>query len=169
MCATVWFIGFIGCLLFSTNNLNQHEGLRERTSTRLSVGYSDDKRSKTDCLCFVIFVLFSVAMLAIGIYAWTNGNFKKLTNAYDPDGKGCGVDYPNSPYIYFAQPSPNVKFLLCSLSMLPLAFQPVRMPLRLCLPVRSTLWSLPAIPRCSNRCRSTTATLLVSSACLPLQ
>lgn len=44
-------------------------------------------------------------MLCIGIFAWSQGNFKRLTKAYDPDGKGCGVDYPDYPYIYFASPS----------------------------------------------------------------
>jgi hypothetical protein len=48
-------------------------------------------------------------MLCIGIYSWTNGNFKRLTTAYDPDGKGCGVDYPAYPYIYFASPHADVK------------------------------------------------------------
>jgi len=44
-------------------------------------------------------------MLCIAIFAWSQGNFKRLTKAYDPDGKGCGVDYLNYPYIYFASPS----------------------------------------------------------------
>jgi len=44
-------------------------------------------------------------MLCIAAYAWTQGDFRKLSNAYDPDGKGCGVDYPNFPYIYFASPN----------------------------------------------------------------
>ena len=34
--------------------------------------------------------------------------------AYDPDGKGCGVAYPNYPYIYFASPHANVHFDLFS-------------------------------------------------------
>ena len=53
-------------------------------------------------------------MLGLGIYAWTNGNFKRLTTAYDPDGKGCGVDYPSYPYIYFASPHADVKIDLSS-------------------------------------------------------
>jgi len=58
----------------------------------------------------IIFLALTVTMLAIGVYAWTNGNFKKLTTAYDPDGKGCGVDYPNFPYIYFASPHTDVNY-----------------------------------------------------------
>ncbi len=33
-----------------------------------------------------------------------------MTTPYDPDGKGCGVDYPEYPYIYFASPHPDVFF-----------------------------------------------------------
>lgn len=51
-------------------------------------------------------------MFVVAIYAWTHsgGNFKKLRTAYDPDGKGCGVDYPNFPYIYFASPHSDVLY-----------------------------------------------------------
>ena len=41
-------------------------------------------------------------MLSVAVYAWTAGNFSRLKTPYDSDGKGCGVDYPNYPYIYFA-------------------------------------------------------------------
>ena len=47
-------------------------------------------------------------ILALGIYAWCAGNFTKLKTAYDPDGKGCGTDYPEYPYIYFASPHTDV-------------------------------------------------------------
>jgi hypothetical protein len=47
-------------------------------------------------------------MLCIGIYSWTSSNFSKLTTPYDPDGKGCGVDYRDYPYIYFASPHADV-------------------------------------------------------------
>lgn len=48
-------------------------------------------------------------MLVVAIYAWSAGNFAKLKTPYDPDGKGCGVDYPNYPYIYFAAPNSDVR------------------------------------------------------------
>ena len=48
-------------------------------------------------------------MLGVAIYAWTNGNFSKLTTAYDPDGKGCGLDYPKFPYVYFVSPRVDVE------------------------------------------------------------
>jgi len=59
----------------------------------------------------IIFLLITVGMLCLGIYSWTNGNFQRLTTAYDPDGKGCGVDYPKYPYIYFASPHADVEIL----------------------------------------------------------
>lgn len=37
------------------------------------------------------------------------GDFTKLTIPYDPDGKGCGKDYPDYPYIYFASPHHKVQ------------------------------------------------------------
>jgi hypothetical protein len=72
--------------------------------------YADEKRSCTDCFCLVIFIALTVFMLGVAVYAWTNssGNFQKLTTAYDSDGKGCGVDYPKYPYIYFASPHADV-------------------------------------------------------------
>ena len=47
-------------------------------------------------------------MFIIGIYSWTSGNFSKLTTPYDPDGKGCGIDHPDHPFIYFAEPTISV-------------------------------------------------------------
>lgn len=49
-------------------------------------------------------------MLGIAIHAWTSNNFSKLTTPYDPDGKGCGIDYPEYPFIYFASPHSDVFF-----------------------------------------------------------
>lgn len=59
----------------------------------------------------MIFLLLVVFIFAMGIYAWTAGNFTKLTTAYDPDGKGCGTDYKNYPLIYFASPHSDVRLL----------------------------------------------------------
>jgi hypothetical protein len=60
-------------------------------------------------VCLIIFLAVTGVMLGLGIYAWTDGNFKRLTTAYDPDGKGCGLDYPNFPYIYFVSPHADVR------------------------------------------------------------
>jgi solute carrier family 44 (choline transporter-like protein), member 1 len=70
----------------------------------------DKKRSCTDVFCLIVYVVLALFLLIVAIYAWVhpNGNFSKLTTAYDPDGKGCGVDFPNHPYIYFASPHANV-------------------------------------------------------------
>lgn len=43
-------------------------------------------------------------MFGIAIYSWAGNNFSKLTTPYDAEGKGCGVDYPDYPYIYFVSP-----------------------------------------------------------------
>jgi len=64
-------------------------------------------------------------MLGFAIYSWTHGNFKQLTTAYDPDRKGCGVDYPNYPYIYFASPHADVLILRYSHYGLQFVFQNV--------------------------------------------
>ena len=47
-------------------------------------------------------------MFIIGIVAWTGNNFDKLTTPYDAEGKGCGVDYPDYPFIYFVVPHTDV-------------------------------------------------------------
>lgn len=54
----------------------------------------DKERKKTDVVCLVIFVVFNLVMFGFAVHAWTSSNFSKLTTPYDPDGKGCGVDYP---------------------------------------------------------------------------
>ena len=58
-------------------------------------------------------------LFGIAIYSWNYGNFKKLTHAYDPDGKGCGVDYPNYPYIYFASPHADSLWVTVCVSACP--------------------------------------------------
>lgn len=50
-------------------------------------------------------------MLIFGIIAWTGNGFYKLTTPYDAEGKGCGVDYPNHPYIYFVSPHVDVRLI----------------------------------------------------------
>ncbi len=72
----------------------------------------DEERKKTDVVCLILFVIFNLVMLGIAIYSWTKGNFSKLTTPYDPDGKGCGVDYPDYPFIYFASPHSDVKTII---------------------------------------------------------
>lgn len=47
-------------------------------------------------------------MFCVAVYAWIDGDFKRLTTPYDPDAKGCGVDLPEYPLIYFASPHVDV-------------------------------------------------------------
>lgn len=47
-------------------------------------------------------------MLVIGIHCWTSSNFGKLTTPYDAEGKGCGIDHPDYPFIYFVAPDYDV-------------------------------------------------------------
>lgn len=58
-------------------------------------------------------------MLGIAVYSWIYGNFKQLTTAYDPDGKGCGLNYPDHPYIYFASPHYDSLWVTVCLSSCP--------------------------------------------------
>jgi len=74
----------------------------------MTIFYLVEERSCTDMICLFIFIAFTVVMLGFAIYSWSNGNYKQLTTAFDPDRKGCGVDYTNYPYIYFASPHADV-------------------------------------------------------------
>ena len=51
-------------------------------------------------------------MLGVAIYCWAGNNFSKLTTPYDAEGKGCGVDYPDYPLIYFVAPNYDVTYVL---------------------------------------------------------
>ena len=81
--------------------------------------YSVQRRSCTDSICLFIFFLLTIAILGVGTYSWIYGNFKKLTHPYDPDGKGCGVDYPDYPYIYFASPHADSLWVTVCVSACP--------------------------------------------------
>lgn len=58
-------------------------------------------------------------MFGIAVYSWTHGNFKEFTYAYDPDGKGCGIDYKDYPYIYFASPHVDSLWVTVCVSQCP--------------------------------------------------
>ena len=114
---TILFIGH-QLFLFKLYGISRGKdnSLTRSYCTRYFVGYSVQQRSCTDCCCLVIYFLLAAFIIAMGIYAWIAGNFRNLTTAYDPNGKGCGVAYPNYPYIYFASPHANVLLLPFSLS-----------------------------------------------------
>jgi len=53
-------------------------------------------------------ILFTILFLAfVGVYGWvcnqgfTNGDPERLLSPVDFDGKLCGVDYPEHPFLYF--------------------------------------------------------------------
>ena len=56
-------------------------------------------------------------MVVAAAWAWSNGNYERMTTPYDPDHKGCGTDYPHHHYIYFASPHVDVVGRICSRSM----------------------------------------------------
>lgn len=78
-----------------------------------SLSYEDERRRCTDLFCCVLLVLLCATMLGIAIYCWAGNNFSKLTTPYDAEGKGCGVDYPDYPLIYFVAPEYDVTTFLC--------------------------------------------------------
>ncbi len=45
-------------------------------------------------------------MLVAAVYSYMKGSTSNFNVPYDSDGRGCSVDYPAYPYIYF--PSPQV-------------------------------------------------------------
>lgn len=49
-------------------------------------------------------------MFILAICCWFTNNFSKLTTLYDAEGKGCGTDYPDYPYIYFVSPNYDVPY-----------------------------------------------------------
>lgn len=49
-------------------------------------------RSCTDIICCILFVLYIVGMIALGIIAFAKGNPYKLLNSVDSDGNICGYD-----------------------------------------------------------------------------
>lgn len=59
----------------------------------------------------MIFILSTLAFIAVGAYGLRNGSPKRLTYPYDPDGKACGLDsgYENAKFLYF--PVPNINFV----------------------------------------------------------
>ncbi|XP_028139866.1 choline transporter-like 2 isoform X3 [Diabrotica virgifera virgifera] len=61
------------------------------------------KRSCTDILCLMIFLVFIGAWIGIGIYAYTNGNPSTLLVPRDTLGRRCGrdTDVLNKPYLLF--------------------------------------------------------------------
>lgn len=69
----------------------------------------DNRRKCTDLFCCILLAILILAMFVLAIYCWSTNGFSKLTTPYDAEGKGCGTDYPEYPYIYFVSPNANVQ------------------------------------------------------------
>ncbi|XP_066993399.2 choline transporter-like 2 [Anabrus simplex] len=61
------------------------------------------KRSCTDIICLLIFVVFIAAWVAVGIVAFSNGNPARLISPIDYEGNHCGVDevVADKPYLFY--------------------------------------------------------------------
>ena len=63
-------------------------------------------RKCTDILCALLLLCCWVAMTALGIYAYTNGDYRLVLYPMDYDGNLCGTDYggidmTEYPYLYY--------------------------------------------------------------------
>jgi hypothetical protein len=67
-----------------------------------------------DCVSYVDISAHSRGLLRTAQRYYSNhtDDFNKLTIPYDPDGKGCGKDYPTHPYIYFVSPHEDVPLII---------------------------------------------------------
>ncbi|XP_044728257.1 choline transporter-like 2 [Chrysoperla carnea] len=78
-----------------------------------------EKRSCTDVICLLIFIIVIAAWISIGVYAFTNGNPRNLLIPRDSDGRYCGVDadLANKKYLLFFDlmqcAKPNVVWAGC--------------------------------------------------------
>ena len=61
------------------------------------------KRSCTDCICCLLFVIFVGGFIAGSGYGWLYGDPMKLTIGWDSDGNGCGYSpgFENHKYLYW--------------------------------------------------------------------
>ncbi|XP_025834918.1 CTL-like protein 2, partial [Agrilus planipennis] len=62
-----------------------------------------ERRSCTDVLCLLLFIVFLVCWALIGFLALTKGNISVLINPKDSNGNICGVDSDviDRPYLVF--------------------------------------------------------------------
>lgn len=61
-----------------------------------------------------------IVMISIAIYAFKNGDPKRLAIPYDPDHKPCGIeDYQDYPFIYFVSPTMDTLYRTTCVSECP--------------------------------------------------
>ena len=58
-------------------------------------------RGCTDILCCLVFVLYMVGMVVVAGIAFKEGAPKRLMYPTDSNGKICGVEILNKPYLHF--------------------------------------------------------------------
>ena len=59
------------------------------------------ERGCTDILCCLLFVLYMVGMVVVAGIAFQQGAPKRLMYPTDSNGKICGVEILNKPYLHF--------------------------------------------------------------------
>ena len=74
------------------------------------------KRSCTDCICCLLFVLFIGGFIAGSGYGVMYGDPMKLTIGWDSDRNGCGITPGFEDYKYLYWPNPPDASLLTDLA-----------------------------------------------------
>ena len=65
---------------------------------------AENRRSCTDILIGILFILFTCGMVAVAIWAFAKGQPRKLLSPIDSDGNFCGytANYEDHKYLYFS-------------------------------------------------------------------
>lgn len=70
---------------------------KERTSE-----LPTNKRSCTDILCGIIFILFLIATFGVSVYGFINGETSRILQPYDVDSVACGKgEAADFPYLFW--------------------------------------------------------------------
>lgn len=78
----------------------------------LSKDYGDSlptrKRSCTDIICALIFIIFTVLSGVAAFYGFSKGDVSNIIPPYDSSGNRCGKDKAKDfPYLYFKTTDPT--------------------------------------------------------------
>lgn len=69
--------------------------------------YPTKSRSCTDCLCAILFLLFSIASVGVAIYGFGKGDLQNIVQPYDSSGNPCGRNQTKAyPYLYLQTTNP---------------------------------------------------------------
>lgn len=74
----------------------------------MRVANEEASRRRTDVLCTVFAVLFSVGLLIAALICLNRAHLHKITFPTDSDGRTCGGDLPDHAYIYLSNPTSSV-------------------------------------------------------------